>query len=157
MLTNADFSTPNSRLIPEMASTCVLMRTRLVARVVTGIYDEGLRPFGLNSPQYALLVVMHTLGSATRSEIGRFHQQERSTLTRNLQIMLSEGWIEEVESAAKGKGRPVALSKQGIDLLYRVEPAWREAQSKVKDLMGEAGIAAITTVANNLVGYKPGE
>lgn len=145
---------PRADLIPEMAGTCVLMRTRLVSRVVTSIYDEALRPFGLNSPQYALLVVIHTIGPATRAEIGRFHQQERSTLTRNLQIMLAEGWIEEVASTAGGRGRPMGLSKQGIELLHRVETPWREAQAKTRAVLGDAGIVAISEIANSLVGFQ---
>ena len=57
-------------VIPEMASNCLLMRTRLISRVVTSIYDQELRPFGINSPQFALLLVMSTMGPASRAEIG---------------------------------------------------------------------------------------
>ncbi|MBT2324896.1 winged helix-turn-helix transcriptional regulator [Variovorax paradoxus] len=141
-------------VILEMANTCVLMRTRLVSRVVTGIYDQELRPFGINSPQFALLVVIHTIGPATRAEIGRFHQQERSTLTRNLQIMLSEGWIEEVHSTAGGRGRPICLSKSGIELLHRLAPAWRAGQAQAKAVLGEAGATAISNIANDLVSFQ---
>ena len=156
MKANKGASTASTDVILEMANTCVLMRTRLVSRVVTGIYDEELRPFGINSPQYALLVVIHTIGPATRSEIGRFHQQERSTLTRNLQIMLAEGWIEEVHSTAGGRGRPIALSKSGIELLHRLAPAWRAGQAQAKAVLGEAGATAISKVANDLVTFQPG-
>ena len=33
-------------VIAEIGSTCVLMRSRLVARLITGIYDEVPQPFG---------------------------------------------------------------------------------------------------------------
>src|ERR1700753_2218820 len=85
---------PADDAIAEMANSCVLMRTRLISRVVTAIHDEELRPFGLGSAQFALLVVIFRIQPATRSEIGRFHHQDRSTLTRNLKIILSEGWAE---------------------------------------------------------------
>jgi len=32
-------------VIAKMGGTCLLMRTRLIARVITGIYDEKLKPF----------------------------------------------------------------------------------------------------------------
>ena len=70
--------------IIKIASSCVLMRTRLVSRVVTGIYDEALRSLGLNAAQFALLVVIFSIGPVSRAEKGRFHHQDRSTLTRNL-------------------------------------------------------------------------
>src|SRR5258708_35893733 len=95
----------------EMPSDCILMRTRLVSRVITNLYDEALRPFGLNSPQFALLLVLSVREPASPSEIGRFHHQERSTLTRNLKIMLTEGWIEEAPGNSAGRDRPISLSK----------------------------------------------
>jgi DNA-binding MarR family transcriptional regulator len=64
-------------------------------RVITGIYDEKLRPFGIGSIQFALLVVIRQIEPATRAEIGRLQHQDRSTLTRNLKVILSEGWAEE--------------------------------------------------------------
>jgi DNA-binding MarR family transcriptional regulator len=137
-------------VIAEMAGTCMMMRTRLVARVITGIYDQALRAFGLNSPQLALLVVIRTIGPATRADIGRYHHQERSTLTRNLQIMLSSGWIEEVRAASSARGRPIALTKGGIKLLHDVTPAWRVAQAQAKVVLGEAGAIEISNVADEL-------
>lgn len=137
-----------------MAETCVLMRTRMVARVVTKLYDEALRPFGLNSPQFALLVVIHAIGPASRAEIGRFHQQDRSTLTRNLQVMLSEGWIEEVATNAGGRARPMKLSAAGVSLLHQVEEPWRQAQLQVGELLGDRGVEAIAKIATGLVGSR---
>jgi DNA-binding MarR family transcriptional regulator len=80
-------------VIADMGSTCVLMRTRLISRVITGIYDEKLRPFGISSAQFALLVVIYQVEPTTRAEIGRLQHQDRSTLTRNLKVILSEGWV----------------------------------------------------------------
>lgn len=31
--------------IAEIGSTCLLMRTRLISRVIAGIYEEQFRPF----------------------------------------------------------------------------------------------------------------
>ena len=55
------------------------------------------RAYGIVAPQFALLTVIAKIGPASRAEIGRFHRQDRSTLTRNLKSMLSAGWIEEVQ------------------------------------------------------------
>jgi hypothetical protein len=54
-------------VIAEMASTCVLMRTRLISRAITGIYDEKLQPFGIGAAHFALLVVIHQTQPATRA------------------------------------------------------------------------------------------
>src|SRR6266536_3094500 len=94
-----------------MTCTCVLMRARLISKVTTAIYDEELRPFGIVSPQFALLVNIFEIEPATRADIGRYHHQARSTLTRNLKIILSDGWAEEVQDEGGGRARPIVLTK----------------------------------------------
>ena len=58
-------------LTNEITRNCLLTRTRRISRVITGIYDEEYRPFGINAPQCSLLVMISRLGSASRAEIGR--------------------------------------------------------------------------------------
>ncbi|MDB6079667.1 MAG: hypothetical protein JWO82_3414 [Akkermansiaceae bacterium] len=153
---NADLPPePVHDVVAEMAGECVMMRSRLISRVVTGIYDQELRPFGINSPQFALLVVMVKMGPSSRAEIGRYHHQDRSTLTRNLKIMLSEGWIEEVPGAAGGRARPMAVTRAGRDLLAVLAPSWREAQKKARVLLCEEGVQAITKLANGILKPAP--
>jgi DNA-binding MarR family transcriptional regulator len=138
-------------IIAEMAGTCVLMRSRLISRVMTGIYDEALRPFGSNAPQFALLLVMASLGPSSRAAIGRFHHQDRSTLTRNLALMIAAGWAEEVPDAVSGKGRYLVVTKAGRDLLQRAAPAWRGAQARARAMIGTDGVAAVTKIADAML------
>ncbi len=138
-------------LISEINDACLLMRTRLISRVITGLYDEDLRPFGINSPQFALLVIIHKMGPSSRAEIGRYHRQDRSTLTRNLQVMMSEGWIEEIENKAGGRSRPIVLTKAGKTLIKEAAPAWRTSQAKAKAMLGKDGVAALMKVANGIM------
>jgi DNA-binding MarR family transcriptional regulator len=138
-------------VIIEMAQTCVLMRTRLISRVITTIHDEELRPFGIKSSQFVLLVVIFEIEPATRAEIGRYHHQDRSTLTRNLKIIISEGWAEEIQNEAGGRARPIVLTKAGTNLLRNAAPAWRVAQVQAKALLGRDGVIAVTDIANGIM------
>jgi DNA-binding MarR family transcriptional regulator len=138
-------------VISEINQTCVLMRTRLISRVFTAIYDEGLRAFGIGSPQFALLVIIFDLEPATRAEIGRYLHQDRSTLTRNLKLILAEGWAEEIHDEAGGRGRPIVLTKAGKDLLRNAAPAWRVAQSRATTLLGKDGVTAVMDIANRIM------
>lgn len=136
-------------LVGEVAHGCLLTRTRRISRVVTGIYDEALRPFGVNSPQFSLLVVIAALNGASRAEIARANHQERSTLTRNLAILLKEGWIEEITPKG-GRSRPILLTEAGRELLASAGSAWRSAQLKAKQLLGEDGVKAVIDVADSI-------
>ena len=132
-----------------MAGSCVMMRTRLVARVLTNIFDEALRPHGIGAAQLAMLLVIFELAPASRAEIGRLHRQDRSTLTRNLKLLLAAGWVEERE--AKGRTRPIVLTRSGMALLREAAPAWRTAQSTSEALLGRKGVAAIHVVARSIL------
>lgn len=134
----------------EITRSCLLTRTRRIARVITGIYDEEYRPFGINAPQVSLLVLISRLGSPSRAEIGRQNHQDRSTLTRNLQLMMSNGWIEEVPHKEGGRSRAIVLTKAGKKLLNDVAPAWRTAQRRGKAVLGESGATAIKSIADSL-------
>lgn len=136
-----------SKTISEIARTCLLTRTRRISRLITNIYDQALRQHGINSPQFSLLVLIARLNGASRAEIGRANSQERSTMTRNLQLLLSQGWVRE-ELGGAGRSRPIVLSDAGQELLVAAAPSWRAAQVKAKQLLGESGVATIVGVAD---------
>jgi DNA-binding MarR family transcriptional regulator len=136
------------KIVSEITRECLVTRTRKISRVITGIYDQALRPFGISSPQFTLLVIVARLQSASRAEIGRANQQERSTLTRNLQLMMSQGWIEEIPSKNGRKGRSIVITKAGRELLRDAAPAWRTAQSQAKSMLGREGVVAVTALSD---------
>ena len=83
-------------IIDQIAHECLLMRVRKLDRVLTSIYDAELRPFGLKASQTNLLVLVAKAGPIRRIEIGKRLCLDPSTLTRNLKIMLTNGWIQEI-------------------------------------------------------------
>jgi DNA-binding MarR family transcriptional regulator len=145
----ADMAATADDVIDEVTRTCLVTRTRRISRVITNTYDHALRPYGVNSPQFSLLVLIANLDGASRAEIGRANYQERSTLTRNLALLLAEGWIEEKASSG-GRSRPIAISEAGRKLLATAAPAWRAAQVKARQLLGDEGVAAVIGVAEGI-------
>lgn len=139
-------------VISEMASGCLMGRARLLTRVLTGMYDDELRPFGLKATQLNLLVVVAKLGPVRRIEIGRVIHLDPSTLTRNLQVMLSNGWIEEVADDEDGRGLPLQATRRGKALLEEVSPAWKRAQLKAEQLLGSEGAALMRKLSSGLFG-----
>jgi DNA-binding MarR family transcriptional regulator len=138
------------RVSREIARNCLLTRTRQISRVLTAIYDEALRPFGINSPQFTLLVLVMELGPLSRSDLGRRNHHGRSTLTRNLQPLIAQGWVTEGVPADDGRSRPLSLTAQGKELLQSAASAWAVAQTKARDLLGEVGANALMDIASEL-------
>ena len=138
-------------MIAEISASCLFMRTRLIFRVISNIYDEQLRPLEISSAQFALLVSIYLVQPATRADIGRQQHLDKSTLTRHLKVILSEGWAEEIREGADGRSRPIVLTMAGMDLLQKAEPAWRAAQVQIKDLLGEDGLIAVMDIAGRIM------
>ena len=134
----------------DVTRNCLLTRARQISRVLTAIYDQELHPYGVKSPQFTLLALIAEFGPLSRAELGRRNHQDRSTLTRNLQPLIEQGWVSEEPGATEGRRRPLSLTGQGLDLLNRAAPSWSAAQGKAERLLGEDGSAAIMRAAEKL-------
>ena len=117
----------------------IFTRARRLSRAVTEIYDDKLQPFGVSAVQFSLLETIGRMQPTTRAEIARKHELDKSTLTRDLKSILSDGWVEEV---ANGRSRPIALTKAGTQLLFDADSAWQAAQEEVSALLHQHGFAA---------------
>lgn len=134
----------------EITRNCLLTRTRQISRVLTAIYDQELRPFGINAPQFTLLVLVMELGPISRADLGRRNHHERSTLTRNLQPLIAQGWLAEESPAEDGRIRPLSVTTEGKALLRSAASAWSAAQAKARKVLGEDGASAIMGIAKEL-------
>jgi pimeloyl-ACP methyl ester carboxylesterase len=70
--------TADESLSSRIARNCLLARARQISRVVTSIYDDAMRPFGIVAPQFSLLVLIAEFGPVSRSDISRRNHHERS-------------------------------------------------------------------------------
>ena len=127
-----------------------MSRSRMIARDLTSLYDEELRPFGMQASQLTLLAAIAYMGPVRRSEVGKALHLDTSTLTRNLRVMEQNGWIEEAPLGADGRGRPIGVSAQGTTLLERAFPAWRRAQRRASRVLGDDGKATLMKLTSHL-------
>jgi DNA-binding MarR family transcriptional regulator len=143
-------------IIDRIAGECLLRRARILNRVLMGIYDHELRPFGLKATQLTLLVAVAKVGPVRRIELGKRLHLDPSTLTRNLKIMLTNGWIQEIADGEDGRGLPVQITVQGRDLLNRIGPSWRKAQTRTEKFLGDDGATLLRKLAANRIELPSG-
>jgi DNA-binding MarR family transcriptional regulator len=136
-------------LLERIASDCIAVRVRLINRVVTAIYDEALRPFGFRVSQGNILVAVARIGEARPGDICRLLRLEKSTLSRDVEVMKEKGWLES-DPPAGGRNQVIRVTTAGLDLLARSRPAWESAQSEARLLIGDAGVDSIKQIATKL-------
>jgi DNA-binding MarR family transcriptional regulator len=130
----------------RIADECHSMPLRILHRVVTGMYDEALRPLGLRVGQLNILVAIAKMaGDATAARVGTYLAIEKSTVSRDLERMIARRWIETI---ADGRCRSLQLSAEGRRLLERAEPAWESAQAQVRKLLGKASVSLLSAAAD---------
>jgi DNA-binding MarR family transcriptional regulator len=130
----------------EVIRDCVATRLRMADRVITKVYDDALRPLDLKVTQMSMLVVAEVRGLIRQSEVGAELRLDDSTLSRNLERMRANGWLEEV-SGDDARIHSYRLSAAGRALLEKAIPAWRGAQREAKRLLGEAGVLGLRRFA----------
>jgi DNA-binding MarR family transcriptional regulator len=145
---------PTKTNIDTISRTCIAVRLRLLNRVVTNFYDDALRPLGLKVSQLNILVVAARLGVARPAQVCDILQLDTSTLSRNVERMRANGWLEVVPDE-DARTQPFRLTLQGRQLIEKAIPAWEDAQRQARELLGVEGIALLDKAAENLGGPKP--
>ena len=146
---------PPTSSIDTIARTCIAVRLRLLNRVVTNLYDDALRPLGLKVSQLNILIVTAKLGVARPAQVCEILQLDASTLSRNVERMRAQGWLEAVPDE-DARAQPFRLTPQGRRLIERAVPAWEDAQRQARDLLGDEGVAMLDKAAGKLRGPKAG-
>jgi len=135
--------------IDTIAKSCIAVRLRLLNRVVTNFYDDALRPLGIKVSQLNILVVTARLGLARPAQVCDILQLDASTLSRNVERMRAQGWLEVVPDD-DARTQPVRLTPQGKRLIEKAVPAWEKAQHQAAELLGNQGIALLDKAAKKL-------
>jgi DNA-binding MarR family transcriptional regulator len=130
--------------VESIANCCIAGRLRLVNRVVTNLYDEALRPLGLKLSQGNILAVTAKFGVVRPAEVCKLLQLDTSTLSRTVERMVSNGWLE-ILSDEDGRLHPFRLTDQGKRLMEKAIPAWEKAQNKARTLLGDDVLGLLDT------------
>jgi DNA-binding MarR family transcriptional regulator len=131
----------------RIAGECLAVRVRLLNRTITAIYDDELRPLGLTVGQLNILVLVAKRGPIEPGGVARRLNMEKSTVSRNIERMRQNGWLT-VTAAASGRRQQLLLSAKGKTLLAKSLPAWEQAQTRAKAVLGRGGAESIHSVGN---------
>ncbi|OWK45535.1 MarR family winged helix-turn-helix transcriptional regulator [Fimbriiglobus ruber] len=141
--------------IETIATTCIAGRLRLLNRVVTNLYDDALRPFGVKLSQGNVLAVTAKLGVARPAEVCDILELDTSTLSRTVERMVANGWLE-ILPDDDGRSHPFRLTDDGKRLMEKAIPAWEKAQTDAKKLLGEDGLRLLDTAIQRVKSVQAG-
>ncbi len=119
----------------EMGRSCACFNLRKAARAVTRLYDDFLRPTGLRSTQYSVLIAAKLSGPVTLTKLAELTVNERTTLTRNLTVLEKKGLVL-IEPGMDRREHQVTITEKGQEALTAALPLWEAAQAHIEAGLG---------------------
>ncbi len=121
---------------------CTNLKLRQLSRAVTRHYDAYVARTGLKNTQYSLLSHVVLLGPIAPGELARRMKLDASTLTRNLQPLLAQGWVE-IGPGADARSRTIVATESGRAKRAEGQRAWKQAQLALNATLGDARVARL--------------
>ena len=124
-------------LAAEVAGACLGMRVARLHRVIARFYEQALQSAGLTQPQMEVLTILISAAGPLRpAALAARLMLERSTVSRNLALMQTRGWVAVVEAPATGRTMSVTITGAGRAAFTGASTAWRRAQADAATMLG---------------------
>lgn len=115
---------------------CSNFKLRQLSRVASRHYDAHMAAAtGLKTSQFSLLGHIHWLQPVQPAELAARMALEPSTLTRNLQPLVAQGWVT-VGPGPDARSRRVQLTPEGQAKHEQARDAWKQAQQAFNARVG---------------------
>lgn len=121
---------------------CTNFKLRQITRAVTRRYDAAVAGAGLKTTQYSLLSHIAALGPVRPSDLAAHMNLELSTLSRNLQPLVAQGWVL-LGPGPDARTRLVSLTDAGRAKRTEAQRLWKQAQLQLNETLGEARVAQL--------------
>jgi DNA-binding MarR family transcriptional regulator len=116
----------------EVRDTCLCLHLQRAARAVARRFDASLRPLGLTSGQFSLLMSLNRPEPASIGNVSTLLAMDRTTLTANLKPLERRGLVTVAADAADKRTRRLTLTAAGRALLCAAVPAWRRTHAEIE-------------------------
>ncbi|MFP2906908.1 MarR family winged helix-turn-helix transcriptional regulator [Pyxidicoccus sp. 3LFB2] len=114
---------------------CLCLAAQRAARTLARRFDEALRPVGLTSGQFSLLMSLNRPEAPSISSVAGLLAMDRTTLTANLKPLERRGLMKTTVDPADRRGRLLTLTQAGRALLKAAVPIWERTHAEVDQLL----------------------
>ncbi|MFC3726324.1 MarR family winged helix-turn-helix transcriptional regulator [Neoaquamicrobium sediminum] len=131
---------PNHDTLPfattlHVRDKCLCLHLQRAARATARMFDEALRPIGITSGQFSLLMSLNRPAPPLMGEIAAFLAMDRTTLTAMLKPLQRRGLLEARTDEADRRGKRLVLLPEGHALLARAVPVWARKEEQIEALL----------------------
>jgi DNA-binding MarR family transcriptional regulator len=121
---------------------CAGSAIRRTDRVIMQLYDTMMAPSGLQATQFGLLVTIADAAPLTINRLAEMMDTDRTTLTRNLSVLVKHGWLR-IEEGEDRRKRMLHVTPAGDAAIARAWPLWHTAQAHIEAALGRDRLNAL--------------
>ena len=130
---------------------CYNLAMRKSSRLITQFYEDKLSAVGLKAGQFSILRAVFHLKETTNKALQSVLVLDQTTLTRNLKPLIRDGYLELLPHPDDGRLKQIRLTASGTELYEKALPIWQDAQTQLKEKLGEAETTKILEIADKFV------
>jgi DNA-binding MarR family transcriptional regulator len=117
---------------------CLCLHAQRAARALARRFDEVLRPLGITSGQFSLMMSLNRPEPPNMRSVASLLAMDRTTLTAALKPLERRGLVETRPDAKDRRSRLLALTDDGRALLTRAVPIWQGTHDELDRLLAES-------------------
>ena len=134
----------------KQLSACSCNMMRKSARKITQFYENSLREAGIKPTQFSILAALANSGPIQLTQLADRLVLERTSLTRNLNVLERNTWIDIQPGEEDSRQRVVSLTRNGYKQLDHAIPYWQKAQKAIAKDMGQGTITGLRSTLNDM-------
>lgn len=126
---------------------CLTYNAQRIARSMGRQMEAALRPVGLTNQQFSTLTILRHFKVISTLELAEKMGVERTTMTRNLEQMRLNNWLEPAKTEDR-RVRAFRLTETGTKLQSEALPLWKEQQANFLEFLGEDTASDLVALAS---------
>jgi DNA-binding MarR family transcriptional regulator len=120
----------------EVRDRCLCLHLQRAARAIARHFDDALRPLGLTSGQFSLLMSLNRPQPPNMASVAGVLAMDRTTLTANLKPLERRGLVTVTVDEADRRNRRMTLTPAGRALLATAVPIWTREHAAIEQRLG---------------------
>lgn len=124
--------------------------TVLTGRKIVHLLHLFLRPYGITPEQWTILRFLAEQDGITQKQLSHISGKDQPTVTRILDIMDREAWIERRANSADRRSFLIFLTEKGKRLFTQLRPIVAEAFLMILDGIREEELTALKRILHRM-------
>jgi Transcriptional regulators len=121
--------------------TCLCLHVQRAARSLARRFDDALRPIGMTSGQFSLLMSLNRPEPPTMKSVAELLAMDRTTLTAALKPLVRRKLVRIAIDKDDRRSRRLILTDDGEALLSAAVPIWKREHAAIERTLPRGGDA----------------